>query len=351
MTPETLRDLKASPGKTLLFYLSDYCPVGCAHCSVDALPSAPRAHRIRDGRRDIDHLVDLCQGIRTLAEEDQLAVVGISGGEPLAEREALSEVVTQLAGYVKLVLFTSGLPWIGGRKAPWASALLADIDTCVVSYSPFHERAIGRDDYLIPVVEHIRSRGCDVQIHALAEAAAHRALQAELDAMTPAGGTTSATGAVYLVPIPLLPVGRAARFSLQRPHKPLADWGPCSLITAPVLRSDGHLVGCCNETLTRHPDDPALAWPAHGAAELVERVRAHASSQLSERLRTRGPIALIDDLTGPARDQLTAREFDSICAACAATRGLHRAPPARPPIETKSATSQPPSTTPPGATS
>lgn len=249
-------------------------------------------------------------------------MVGISGGEPLAEREALCTVVSELAGHTKLVLFTSGLPWIGGREAPWASELLADIDTCVVSHSPFHERAIGRDDYLLPVVEHILARGCDVQIHALLEAAALSALQTQVRSVRPVASGARPPGEVYVVPIPLLSAGRAARFQLTRPHKPLAEWGPCSLVTAPVLRTDGHMIGCCNETLTRYPDDPALTWPVQSGDELVERFRAHARSRLSQRLRTRGPMGLLEELSDQTRQQLETREFDTICGACAAAREL-----------------------------
>src|SRR5687768_751764 len=84
----TLADLERArnhPGKSCLVFLTDRCPVGCAHCSVDSRP---------DSRRIEDHglFEEVVAGVLSIPTLD---VIGVSGGEPFIERRALSYLVRE----------------------------------------------------------------------------------------------------------------------------------------------------------------------------------------------------------------------------------------------------------------
>jgi L-lysine 2,3-aminomutase len=83
-------ELRSQPGRSVLLYLTDRCPVGCAHCSVSALPRGPRPGAGGDPAL-LERLVDGLCGL------ERLRLVGISGGEPFGERRALESVTARLA--------------------------------------------------------------------------------------------------------------------------------------------------------------------------------------------------------------------------------------------------------------
>ena len=115
LTLTELDGLRSVPGRAALLYLTDRCPVGCAHCSVDSRLDSPTIVD-RAAFRSI---------VTDLAAIDGLVVVGISGGEPFVERGALIEAVSLLADAGKLVVpYTFSKP----RLAVAALSHLSDLD-------------------------------------------------------------------------------------------------------------------------------------------------------------------------------------------------------------------------------
>ena len=102
-----IEEIRHTRGRSTLLFITDRCPVGCAHCSVDS-------------RRDSATITDFAlfsEILDWLCGQPELEVVGISGGEPFVERRGLTLAVEHLAGAGKrVVIYTSGL-W-GRRPLP-----------------------------------------------------------------------------------------------------------------------------------------------------------------------------------------------------------------------------------------
>ena len=80
LTHAEVERCRRKPGESVLLFITDRCPVGCAHCSVDSRSDSPTIS-------NFDLFAQLLDGI---CEQTDLQVVGISGGEPFAERRGLT---------------------------------------------------------------------------------------------------------------------------------------------------------------------------------------------------------------------------------------------------------------------
>ncbi|MEU8383234.1 radical SAM protein, partial [Streptosporangium sp. NPDC048865] len=129
--------LRRQRGRSALLIVTDRCPVGCAHCSVDSRP---------DGPRITDHVLfeEIVEGL--CADED-LRVVGVSGGEPFVERRGLTLAARRIHESGKaLVPYTSGHWGAGGDPPGWVRSVLG-LSACVVQEQPgAHRRARCRQD-------------------------------------------------------------------------------------------------------------------------------------------------------------------------------------------------------------
>src|SRR5258705_4584840 len=132
LTHAEVESVRRTPGRSLLVFLTDRCPVGCAHCSVDSLRDSPT---ITD--------FELFEAIVTwIANRPGLETVGISGGEPFVERRGLELASARFrAAGLRQVVFTSGV-WAKGRTAGWIGDTLARCETVYLSTDAFHARAI-----------------------------------------------------------------------------------------------------------------------------------------------------------------------------------------------------------------
>src|SRR3954447_20648827 len=89
---------RSDRGRSVLLFITDRCPVGCAHCSVDSRADSPSIS-------DFDLFEQIVDAICARPEVD---VVGISGGEPFVERRGLALAARRVADSGKaLVLYTS----------------------------------------------------------------------------------------------------------------------------------------------------------------------------------------------------------------------------------------------------
>src|SRR3954454_21603408 len=114
-----IEDIRHQRGRSTLLFITDRCPVGCAHCSVDS-------------RRDSPTITDfvLFEELVEWLCAQPLEVVGISGGEPFVGRRGRSHAARRVteAGN-SLVVSTSGM-W-SKRPAPpaWIASVIESCTT------------------------------------------------------------------------------------------------------------------------------------------------------------------------------------------------------------------------------
>jgi hypothetical protein len=300
----TLADIDAIRAQRLrsaLLYLTDRCPVGCAHCSVSALPRGARP-------ADAGLLGSLVDGICASAS---IALVGISGGEPFTERRALQEVTGKLSAAGKrLVLYTSG-NWgrDDGTAPPWTRAVLTRATTVVLSTDRYHAARIPAAQYVAALTA-AAAAGNWIAVQVTGEAASAKRL------LTCAFGTSWPERAEIRV-TRLLRRGRAV--SLPGPgetataKRPGGDYGPCRLASAPVVRHDGRLTACCNENVITGHGPAHLHATARTADDLARHLTAFRDDPYLAAIATAGPGALT---RLPRYREIGDSHHEDICSAC-----------------------------------
>ncbi|MEV4612769.1 radical SAM protein [Kitasatospora sp. NPDC049258] len=290
--------LRRTPGASVLLYLTDRCPVGCAHCSVSARPDSP-------GPVDLALLGELLAG---LVARPGLRAVAVSGGEPFAERRALTLAVDQLhAAGLTVVLFTAG-HWAGPRTPAWIAGLLRKAGTVFLGVDGYHLARLGR--------ERLRRA-----VRAVAEAGGHPVLQVidqpgRLDFARSLlaeefGADWSVRAELY--PTAPLAAGRGAGLFPPPAPRPAAGFGPCLPARAPTVRYDGTVTGCCNETVITGGGPAALRRRVTDAAGLGAALDGYARSPLLRILATTGPGPLA---ALPGFGALATGEHAGVCEAC-----------------------------------
>ena len=128
-TWQAIDDIRNERGRSTLLFITDRCPVGCAHCSVDS-------------RRDSPTITDFelfGEIVEWLVAQDY-DVIGISGGEPFVERRGLSLAARRITEEGKrLVVYTSGV-WAKRPDPPaWIAEVLDRSTTVFLSTDAFHQ--------------------------------------------------------------------------------------------------------------------------------------------------------------------------------------------------------------------
>jgi hypothetical protein len=301
--------IRSQPGRAVLLYLTDRCPVGCAHCSVSALPRGPRPEPAL-----VERLVDgLCQ-------LERIRLVGISGGEPFTERRALEAATTRLAAAGKqLVLYTSG-NWgrDDGTVPGWTRDILARASCVVLSTDAYHAARIPEARYLA-ALRAAAEAGPWIAVQVIGtpaqRAEAERLLAAALGPSWPDQAEIRATE--------LLPRGRAASpppppSAPSPPSRPGYSSGPCFLARTPVVRYDGRVTACCNEDVVTGGGPAALHARADDAAELHATLGTMADDPFLAVVAAAGPGALT---RLPRYREVGERAHPDICSACWALLG------------------------------
>ncbi|MGY1831231.1 radical SAM protein [Geodermatophilus sp. SYSU D01180] len=300
----TLADLdriRDQPGKSCLLFLTDRCPVGCAHCSVDSRRDSPRIE-------DRALFREMVGGVLSIPG---LELVGISGGEPFMERQALSYAVRECAARgLQVVLYTSGV-WAVGGEPGWASEVCELATAVVLSTDAFHAPAVNAAT-LRRVGRRVMGGGRSLIVQTVDLPASREPALLLVEHLR----STSEAGHVELSLVPPLSTGRgksafAALPSL--PRRTLADWGACGLLGSPVIRHDGTVIACCNEAVLMGAGPARLRRSCRTAAEVAAAVAALRDDPLLECIRTVG-MAATSDL--PWVDVPPDRSFGSICEAC-----------------------------------
>jgi organic radical activating enzyme len=297
LTLPELIEWRRIPGRTALLYLTDRCPVGCTHCSVDATGSSPRV----DDHVGLDHLV------RELVANPDLRSVGISGGEPFVERRALTASVGTITDAGKLVVpYTSGA-W--SRTPPrWIHRILERSAAVVLSTDTFHDAGVTQRQVRV-AAEAIVAAGARliVQVVDVGESV-QRAVDLVVDCF---GDASSDVADVHVVP--LIGVGRGTDLLTVQRRYTVDQLPPCRAAASPVIAYDGRVTPCCNEALINGEGPVALRPRVTDPTELAAVVRAVTNGPLISMMRTAGPAAVA---SLPGFDDLATRSHRSLCDFC-----------------------------------
>lgn len=301
LTAAEIEQARLIPGGTALLFLTDRCPVGCAHCSVDSRRDSPRI-------RDFGLLAELIAG---LAAMHQTNVVGISGGEPFVERRGLAMAARTLAGAGKqLVIYTSGM-WAGNADVPrWIAEVLALASCVYLSTDAYHAPNVD-DTTFVRAARAIHAAGPWIVTQVAGPAAQAKRAEQLLATALGAGWRDHAE----VRNVPLLTAGRAASLTGRQPAVPqhAAGFGTCRLAAAPVVRYDGWVSACCNETVIMRGGPGRLRRRVSTAAELTAALTEFAGDQYLRAIGTAGMGALTALRT--YRD-LSPQRFAHICQLC-----------------------------------
>ncbi len=295
---DVLRD-RFTPGHAVLLFLTDRCPVGCAHCSVDSLWNSPT---ITDYRL-FGELVD------AVCADTQAKMVGISGGEPFIERRGLTMAMRKLAAADKdIVLYTSGIWARRGEQPAWIREILPLASCLFLSTDGFHAETVDEErfssaaraiaDAGVPVVVQVLNTPDEVaQVHRLLEGAF-------------GPGWSEFADVSYIEP---LSYGRGETVFAPPVHQPAASVGACTLLAAPVIRYDGRMTACCNEPVIMGRGPERLRRTVTTGAELAAALADVRSDALLEAIATIGAGAVT---AHPDYAELADTPVRGICDLC-----------------------------------
>ncbi|KIG18378.1 Radical SAM [Enhygromyxa salina] len=299
LTHREVDAIRAERGRSMLLFVTDRCPVGCGHCSVDSRADSPS---ITDFER-FDRIVDW------IATNAKLEVIGISGGEPFVERRGLSIATQRFADAGKRqVVFTSGV-WATRERVPqWIRAVLNRCDCVYLSTDAFHAKAID-DACLVRAAQTIAAANPWIVLQVLddeleQERAAklleqalgrHWQRHAEINLVTP------------------LTHGRGANVFSRLARVEGRAFGPCSLARSPMVRYDGAVSACCNESviMAKGPSRLRRAATDHNSLDAATD-GFHADSLL----RVIGDVGLGVLTQHPRFADLASQRFSNNCDLC-----------------------------------
>jgi hypothetical protein len=293
-----IEDIRHERGRSTLLFITDRCPVGCAHCSVDS-------------RRDSPTITDFelfGEIVEWLVAQDH-DVVGISGGEPFVERRGLSLAARRITEEGKrLVVYTSGV-W---AKRPDPPAWIADVlDRCTTVYlstDAFHAEGVG-DGHYVHAARAIQRAGAWIVVQVVDVGDMVQRARGLLIAAFGDGWEDYAE----VVPTQPLTAGRGADVFMRTKHQPGREYGACALVASPIIRYDGVITACCNESVIMGFGPAALRRRASDREELDAAIDGFRDDTLLRAIGAVGPGALT---VHPRFADLADQQFSSICDVC-----------------------------------
>jgi organic radical activating enzyme len=285
-------------GRSTLLFITDRCPVGCAHCSVDSRRDSPT---ISDFALFGEIVEWLCA--------QPFEVVGISGGEPFVERRGLSLAARRLHESGKrLVIYTSGV-WAKRADTPaWIRDVLDRSTTVFLSTDAFHAEGVD-DGHYVRAARAIAAAGAWIVVQVIDAGDMVKRAAALLERAFGARWEDFAE----LRPLTPLTAGRGKDVFTRTDRMPGHAFQPCSMVASPMIRYDGVVTACCNESVIMGWGPPALRRRASSRAQLGEAMEAFAADPLLRAVGGVGPGALTSH---PRFADLADAEFTSICDLC-----------------------------------
>ena len=258
LTHADIDEIRRSRGRSTLLFITDRCPVGCAHCSVDS-------------RRDSPTITDFAlfgEILDWICGEAAIEVVGISGGEPFVERRGLTLASRRFAEAGKRqVAYTSGV-WAARSSPPaWIREVLERCSCVYLSTDAFHARQLDDARY-VRAAQAIAAAGAWIVVQVLGIGRMRERAEALL---RDAFGERFGDHAEIAITLPVTN-GRGASVFARSAQIPGHAFGPCSLATSPVVRYDGLVTGCCNESVIMDAGPQRLRRRARSAAELADAI-------------------------------------------------------------------------------
>jgi organic radical activating enzyme len=301
---QEIEDIRHERGRSTLLFITDRCPVGCAHCSVDSRRDSPTITDFELFNEIVEWLV---------AQDDD--VIGISGGEPFVERRGLSLAARRITEEGKhLVVYTSGV-WAKRPDPPaWIADVLYRCTTVFLSTDAFHQDGVGDASY-VNAARAIQRAGAWIVVQVL-----------EVDDMVDRARDLlrAAFGDAWedfaeLRPLTPLTAGRGADVFMRCKHQPGHSFAPCTMLASPMIRYDGVVTACCNESVIMGRGPKALRRKARNREELTAAMSAFHNDPLLRAIGGVGPGALTKH---PRFADLADEPFTSICDLC--WKLLHR---------------------------
>jgi MoaA/NifB/PqqE/SkfB family radical SAM enzyme len=286
-------------GRSVLLFITDRCPVGCAHCSVDSRADSPSIS-------DFDLFEQIVDAI---CARPEVQVVGISGGEPFVERRGLTLASRRVAAAGKdLVLYTSGV-WAKSDEAPeWIREVIALASCVFLSTDAFHAEQI-EDEQFVRTARTISRAGVPIVVQVLDDERmierAHGLVNAAF------GGSWPEHAEVNL--IPPLPYGRGKTVFMRGAGRPGREYQPCSVAAAPVIRYDGRIAGCCNENVIMGAGPERLRRTCGSHEEMDAAIEHFGTDPFLGAIGGVGPAGLTEH---PRFSDLGDERFSSICDLC-----------------------------------
>lgn len=301
MTDLRLSDIEAArwdSGDSVLLFITDRCPVGCAHCSVDSRPDSPRITDLALFEHVVDELVD-----------SDFPMVGISGGEPFVERLGLPYAVERLADAGKhVVVYSSGFWARSELPATWICDVFSRMSSLVLSTDAFHQDSVSVDRFRNALC-YATSVGVPVVVQVLdlpGERELVEPLMAEARAQSP-------ETPVDLSLIAPLPYGRARGLVPTPRPRSAESYGPCRLARAPVIRYDGRAALCCNENVLMGAGPDYLRRSFDPTSPIGRDLR-RAQSEPMLRVISRVGVGVLTQ--HPQAGELRETQTSGICEAC-----------------------------------
>jgi hypothetical protein len=292
--------LRAVPGRSVLLYLTDRCPVECRHCSVGSVADGPR---ITDWP-----LFDAT--VAGIAALPGVEVVAISGGEPFVERRGLPRAVSafRAAGH-DVVIFTSGY-WAPEHREPaaWITDVLAQTATVFLSTDAFHDERIPISRFTA-ALRIIAAAGPHIVVQLLDEPAT---VDAATGALRAAFGDRWSEHAEINRITPLRRGRGRDLFRVTRLHE-AREIGPCTLLGSPTIRYDGVVTPCCNESLITGAGPRALRQRVGSAPDVGAALTTLREDDVLRLIGSIGPAGLA---TLPGFESLAEGRYEDVCGAC-----------------------------------
>lgn len=298
LTASALDHARAQPGQTALLFITDNCPVGCAHCSVDSRPDSPRV-------ADISLFEEVVSAIAAL----ETPIIGISGGEPFVERRALTTSVERLADVGKsVVIYTSGV-WAASKTTPtWIQGVLRLSASIVLSTDAFHTQSVDPGAF-VRAAQAVQNSGAwlIVQVLDLPE------MIENATRLLVAAFGDHWDDLAEIKPIPPLPYGRGQGLLNWTTWRSGSAFPPCNSLSSRVFRYDGEVMACCNERVIMRAGPSRLRRPGRDREEIQTALRAFEDDVFLQSMNLVGPIAFALE---PQLSGVLDRRYGSICETC-----------------------------------
>jgi hypothetical protein len=254
LTHADVEQVRRARHRSMLLFITDRCPVGCLHCSVDSRADSPT---ITDFKLFGDIVEWIC--------ERPIEVVGISGGEPFVERCGLTFASRRLVEAAKQqVIYTSGV-WANSTTPPWIAEVIARCSCVYLSTDAFHAPSVN-DDRFVRALEAIASVGTWIVVQVVD----HQGALSRVERLLHVAFGENPAGYAEINPIRPLTNGRGSNVFSRNTWFPGHAFGPCALAMSPMVRYDGLVTGCCNESVIMNQGPSRLRRKA-SSAELVSK--------------------------------------------------------------------------------